>query len=245
MQIVRMTPRTAIILLFVFFAIFLGAGGVYLADRLYLEPMRQQQRMIANLKTIVEQLTRDVRLAEVVVLEQTPEKTRFKFVEVTEKNEPLGAPKVFEIAGDVAYFDTLVIKFEDAQKFFDDERLKREDATKQLCNKAIILFRRVFGEKQKPEDGFTLDAPDAAPEIYRPPAPPSGLEQQLWRDFWKLANDPALARARGIRAAHGQAVYTKLQTDKYYVLERRITGELTIRPVDLPAVMKPANPSAR
>jgi hypothetical protein len=57
----------------------------------------------------------------------------------------------------------------------------------------------------------------------------------LWRDFWALANDPRLAADRGVRAAHGLAVYTRLQLRRYYVLEQRLDGDLTIRPVDLPA----------
>ena len=213
------------------------AAGVYLAEKLYLGPLREQQRLISNLKTIVAALTRDIRIAEVSVLNQggAPLQTTFRFVEVDEKREPIGAPMVFTINGDVAYFDTLVIKFEDSFMPLEKLPLSEEVLRSHLARKAIIFFRRVFSEKQKPEDGFPLDASGNPPGPYRPGAVLTPFEQRLWKDFWDLANDPRLAASRGVRAAHGQAVYTKLQPGKYYVLEQRLAGDLTIRPVDLPA----------
>jgi hypothetical protein len=68
--------------------------------------------------------------------------------------------------------------------------------------------------------------------------PATGFEKALWNEFWQLANDPKLAKSRGVRAAHGQAVSMKLQKDKYYVLEQRVTGDMTIRPVVVPAVLR-------
>jgi hypothetical protein len=217
-----------------------GAAGVYLADRLYYAPMREQQRLIANLKTIVGQLTRDIRMAEVAVVGQTTEPltTTFKFVEVDANGEQTATPKLFTVAGDVAYFDALVIKFEEPFKPLNELPLRQEELSAPLMNKAIILFRRVFSEKQKPEDGFPLDTPGQPPEPYRGKAPPSAFEATLWSQFWELANDPKLAKEHGVRAAHGQAVYMKLQRGKYYVLEQRLTGDMTIRPLDVPAVLK-------
>jgi hypothetical protein len=143
---------------------------------------------------------------------------------------------VFTISGDVAYFDTLVIKFEDSFMPLEKLPLSDEILRSHLARKAIIFFRRVFSEKQKPEAGFPLDIPGDPPGAYRPATALSPFEQQLWRDFWVLANNPRLAAGRGVRAAHGLAVYTRLQPGKYYVLEQRLDGDLTIRPVDLPAV---------
>jgi hypothetical protein len=214
------------------------AAGVYLAEKLYLGPLREQQRLVSNLKAIVSELTRDIRVAEVSVVDQggDPLQTTFRFVEVNERREPLAPAKVFTISGDVAYFDTLVIKFEDS--FMPLERLPLSDEIlrSHLARKAIIFFRRVFSEKQKPEAGFPLDTPGDPPGAYRPGTALSPFEQELWRDFWVLANNPRLAAGRGVRAAHGLAVYTRLQPGKYYVLEQRLDGDLTIRPVDLPAV---------
>jgi len=215
------------------------AAGVYLAEKLYLGPLREQQRLVSNLKTIVAELTRDIRVAEVSVVTQggAPLQTTFKFVEVNEKREPIGGAKVFTIGGDVAYFDTLVIKFEDSFVPLDKLPLSDEILRSHLARKAIIFFRRVFSEKQKPEEGFPLDTAGEPPGPYRPGTTLSPFEQELWRDFWDLASDPRLAAGRGVRAAHGLAVYTRLQPGKYYVLEQRLAGDLTIRPVDLPAAV--------
>ena len=213
------------------------AAGVYLAEKLYLGPLREQQRLVANLKTIVAELTRDIRVAEVSVVNQggDPLQTTFRFVELDEKREPIGAPKVFTISGDVAYFDALVIKFEDSFMPLEKLPLSDEILRSHLARKAIIFFRRVFSEKQKPEAGFPLDTPGEPPGPYRPGAALTPFEQALWRDFWLLASDPRLAADRGVRAAHGLAVYTRLQPGKYYLLEQRLAGDLTIRPIDLPA----------
>ena len=213
------------------------AAGWYFAETLYFGPLREQKLLISNLKSIVEELTRDLRIAEVFVVNQggDPLRTTFRFVEVDEKRSPIGEPKLFTINGDVAYFDTLVIKFEETFTPVGRLPLSEDVLQSHLARKAIIFFRRVFSEKQKPEDGFPLDVPGNPPGPYRPGGAMTSLEQQLWREFWDLANDPRLAASRGVRAAHGQAVYTKLQSGKYYVLEKRLSGDLTIRPIDLPA----------
>ncbi len=233
------SKRLRLLLSFLLIVVAVSAG-IYLAEKLYFGPLRRQEQLVANLKQIVAALTRDIRIAEVAVLDQSadPPTTTFRFVEVDEDRERIGEPKVFTINGDVAYFDTLVIKFLDSYAPLEELPLEQEVLDAHLANKAIIFFRRVFGEKQKPEDGFPLDAPGGIPETYRPSREVTPFEQKLWDEFWLLANDPKLARTRGVRAAHGQAVYTKLQPGKYYVLEQRLVGDLTIRPMELPAVMR-------
>ena len=80
--------------------------------------------------------------------------------------------------------------------------------------------------------------PGNIPDIYGTSLRNNSFQKHLWNDFWDLATNPKLAQERGVRAAHGQAVYTKLEKGKYYVLERRLTGDLSIRPVDLPAAVR-------
>ena len=234
----RCTPKRLALAAFVLLAIGAAAGGIYLAEKLYYGPLREQQRLVANLKTIVEQLTRDFRMAEVAVVSQTPLTTTFKFVEVNAQGVPVAPPKTFTVNGAEVYFDALVIKFEEPFKPLNELPLKQQDLAAPLMHKAIIFFRRVFSDRQKPEEGFPLDAPGQAPVPYRRGAPASAFEQRLWAQFWELANDPQLAKEHGVRAAHGQAVSMKLQPGKYYVLEQRLTGDMTIRPVDVPAVLK-------
>jgi len=224
------TPKNIVIIVFVLLAIGAGAAGVYLSDQLYFKPLREQRELIRNLKSLVERLTKDERLAEVTVIEQTPQRTKIKFVEVDEQSKPIGEPRVFDVEGSEVYFDTLVIKFEEAYKPIDETLLKNPEIAQQLVNKSIILFRRIFSDKQKPEDGFPLDVQGDSPVVYAGKNPPSKAERELWANFWKMANDPELAKAHGVRAAHGQAVSMKLEKDKKYFIESRASGELTIRP---------------
>ena len=217
-----------------------GAGGVYLADQMYYKPMREQKQLVDNLKTILDRLTRDVRIAEVTVVKQTadPVKTTIRFQEVDEKENPIGTPREIEFDGSEIYFDAFVIKFEENFKPLDDERLKQKDAGVELAGKSIIIFRRIFSDKLQPEKGIVIDKDNEEPLVYAGKSTPDALERDLWRDFWKLANDPDLAKARGVRAAHGEAVYSKLEPDKVYIIEKRASGDLTIRPEKIRSVLR-------
>ena len=235
-------PKYSMLFLFSLLAIAAGAGGVFLADKLYYQPMLEQKRLVANLETIIQELTRTVRVAEVYVLEQTqnPVKTTFKFVEVNDQREPIGDAKMFTVDGDVVYFDALVMKFEQPFDAFDKLPLKETDKKElaaRMVKKSIISFRRVFGEKQKPADGFPLDTPGQVPAAYRSNLSSEKYEQELWNGFWELANNPKLARERGVYTAEGEAVYKPLHKDKYYVIEQSISGGLNIVTQDLPAAI--------
>jgi hypothetical protein len=210
------------------------AAVAYFANKYYFEPMKERQRLIENLQAIVSELVKDIRIAEVRVTDQRgdPIFTTFEFIEIDEGGKPIGSPREITISGDVAYFDTLVIKFEDAYAPGEKLPLSAEILQSHLAKKAIIIFRRVFSEKQKPKDGYPLDTPGATPDVYRADSPLTDFESMLWKDFWAIANNPKLAASRGVRAAHGQAVYTKLLPGKQYILEQRLMGDLTIRPLE-------------
>ena len=235
-----LTPKKVVIAIFVLLAIGAGAAGVYLADRLYFQPLREQRQLVANLKTIVGRLTKTVRLAEVAVLEQTenPLRTTFRFDEVDEEGERLGR-KEFTIDGDVAYFDSLVIKFDEHLQELNNLQLQQKDINDQFVKKSLILFRRVFGVKQKPEDGFPIDTPGAAPGPYKAKTPPSAFEQKLWNEFWTIANDPKLAKTYDIRAAHGEAPSIQLMKNRVYVLQQRLSSGLEIKTEMVRSVLQP------
>jgi hypothetical protein len=215
-----------------------GAGGVYLAEEFYYKPLREQKQLVANLKTVVERLTKDQRLAQIVVLEQTDERTKFKFVEVDDNNKQVGAPQVFDIEGDEVYFDTLVIEFKGDYDPHNDSPLKGAEVSKELTGHSIIFFRRIFGSKLKPENGIPIDKSGQPPDVYRSPYPLTDLEKKLWAEFWDLATDPKKAEERGIKYASGNAPFTKLKKGLIYYLEKRLTGPATIRAEKVPAVMQ-------
>lgn len=169
-------------------------------------------------------LKRTRRLAEISDIVITKQEgsdeinTTFSFTEIDLAGNPIGEKRTFTIKGDVLYIDTLVIKFEDS--FVEQGDI--------LKGSALCLFNRLFGEKQKPEDGFRIDAVGETPTPYKLDSPESSeFEKELWANFWKLAQDPQYAKKMGVRAAHGAAPSMKLQAGATYKLEMRNTGELT------------------
>ena len=142
-------------------------------------------------------------------------KTTFSFSEVDQSDKPIGEKRKFTIDGDILYVDTMVIKFE-------DNFVEQGDVLK---GTALCLFTRFFGDKQKPEDGPRIDAEGKTPQPYKLDFPDTtGFENELWDNFWKLAQDPEYAKSKGVRAAHGQAPSMMLEEGATYKLEMTNTG---------------------
>jgi len=215
-----------------------GSGGIYVADRLVFAPSREMERQLAERDTQIRALTQRAqaleaavrllrhteRRARIVVLEQAPGAdghlvTRIRFSELNSNGDPIGEPREFSVTGDEVYVDTLVIKFE-------DEFITAGDALK---GRSLLLFRRIFGDRLRPVDAHVLDREGQMPQAYAAEKAPSAFERELWAQFWTLANDPAEAKRRGVRALHGEAVSTKLRKAGVYAVTFRSTGELTIQ----------------
>mgnify|MGYP005840102525 CR=1 FL=1 len=195
--------------------------------------LEAKQREIERLATAMRLLKVDRRIAQIDVLGQSgsAEKgdlnTKFTFVEVDEQGKPLDEPRTFSVQGDVLYVDGWVLKF-------DDDLVESNDP---LRSASLFLFRRLFGEKQRPEDGFSLDPVGSEPAPYRTAgkAKMSEFERGLWGKFWQYANDAALAKKERLRAAHGDAVYMKLQPGKRYRVQLRASDGVTFKVEDSPA----------
>ncbi len=200
-------------------------------DRLE-KDLETKRHEIARLGTALKFMKVDQRLARITVLSQSGSaeagnlSTRFSFVEVDRHGKPLGDPRVFNIEGDLAYIDSWVIKF-------GDEYVEKGDS---LRAASICLFRRVFGEKQLPADGFRLDEEGRQPSVYRTGEEMSDFEKDLWSRFWDYANDPALAQEMGVRAAHGEAPSIQLRPGKSYRIELRASGGISVVPEESPKV---------
>jgi hypothetical protein len=229
--------RSALLWLLLFVGV--GSGGIYVADRLILAPGREMERKLAErdaqiralteraqaLEAAVRLLRHTERRARIVVLDQGPGAdghlvTRLRFSELDSQGNPIGEPREFSVTGDEVYVDTLVIKFE-------DEFVTAGDALK---GRSLLLFRRIFGDRLRPVDAQVLDREGQMPQAYAAEKAPSAFERELWQQFWMLANDPAEAKRRGIRALHGEAVSTKLRKAGVYAVTFRSTGELSIQP---------------
>lgn len=231
------TGRSA--LLWTVLLVGVASGSIYVADRLVLAPGREMERKLAErdeqiralreraqaLEAAVRLLRHAERRARITVLDQArgPDGhlvTRIRFSEIDPSGEALGEPREFSVTGDEVYVDALVIKFE-------DEFVIAGDALK---GRSLLLFRRIFGDRHRPVDAHVLDKEGQMPQAYAAEKAPSAFERELWAQFWTLANDPAEAKRRGVRALHGEAVSTKLRKGGGYAVTFRSTGELTIQP---------------
>lgn len=187
---------------------------------------------IAKREVQLKYLRQRRRVARVDQVVQTPEPesqggaiTSFRFQETDEAGKPLGAPQSFSIRGDIAYFEALVVKF-------DDEFVERNDLLK---GSSLLLFRRIFGEHQAPADGFPLDAVGQRPPGYEGDDAAGGaFYADLWSRFWEYSLDPEVARQAGVRAMHGEAPFVKLAPGKAYEIDLRSSEGLVIRVVDDP-----------
>jgi hypothetical protein len=188
--------------------------------------VQEKQKEIDRLDTAMRLLKVDHRVARLTVLEQITEEdsgkmiTRIEFQELDDQGQPIDAPKQFNVPGDVIYVDSWVVKFDD--KYVEEADLHRATS--------LVLFRRIFGEDQKPLDGLALDEAGGRPKAYDRGGRISDFEKKIWSDFWAVANDEAKQNELGIRAAHGEAPSIKVQKGKAYRVELRASAGLTITP---------------
>lgn len=167
----------------------------------------------------------DVRRARIEVLKQEKEgenirNTSIRFTELDSTGAILVPPREWTIVGDLLYIDSLVIKFEDEQV---------ENAAPSH-SQSLCVFRRLFGEHQNPAEGIPIDPENSIPVIYRSSTQePSPDEQEIWKKFWDISNDPERQKQFGIRAIHGEAPSQKLLPGRIYYVELRASGGLSIR----------------
>ncbi len=209
-----------------------GAGGIYLVDQAFLAPRRKLEVRIVELdkennrlKTYLKLLEYTERRAQLEVISQTKDEAgetvnKLRFTELDPQGGVIGEQRTVEILGDEIYVDTLVIKFE-------DHFVEQGDPLK---GKALLLFRRIFTNRVKPDDGYDIDRGGVAPMIYASRTAPSAFERELWTRFWEVANNEELAKRSGVKAMHGQAVYGRLLPNTVYTLLMRSTGEVILTP---------------
>jgi hypothetical protein len=238
------TPRRPFPVRFLFGSVLVvgaGAAGIYLADQLVLAPRRQMEAKVAKLesetlrlKTFLKLLEHTERRAQLEVISQTKDAAgetinKLRFTELDPQGGVVGAQRELEIKGDEVYVDTLIIKFED----------HFVEAGDPLKGKALLLFRRIFTNRVKPDDGYVLDRNGLPPDVYAGRTAPTPFERDLWARFWEVANNEQLAKQAGVKAMHGQALYGRLLPNMVYTLLMRSTGEMILPTPKAP----PAPPS--
>lgn len=181
---------------------------------------------LRKLELALRYLKIDHRVARFSAIEQTKDEATgevsslIEFVELNDEGHPIDTPRQFRIHGDIVYIDGWVVKFDD--KYVEQADLER--------GTSLLLFKRIFGSGQKPDDGFPLDEIGSAPRAYARGGKMSDFEKKIWDDFWNIANDSEKAKQLGIRAAHGGAPFMKVEKGKSYKILLRSSGDPTIVP---------------
>lgn len=192
------------------------------------EAVAQKEQEIARLDTAMRLLKVDHRVARLSVVDQEKDPangevvSRVEFVELDDRGQEVDKPREFSIKGDLVYIDSWIVKFDD--KYVEQADLHRSTS--------LVLFKRIYGEKQEPIQGFVLDEAGFAPRVYARGDRPTDFAQKIFGDFWSVANDHQKQQELGIRAAHGTADYIKVEKGKSYKVEIRSSGDVTIGPDD-------------
>ena len=174
---------------------------------------KELQTAIANLK-----MERQIGYAKVISQVEVEGKiiTKLKFVE-TDRKDMLKRvlEKEYEIEGDIIHFDALIVKF--------DEQLVMDGK-----ERSMYLWRRVYSDKMRPEDGFAIEAEGDEPKRYADISSKFNLKDKelFWEEIWKLADDPESLAEYGVSAIYGNVVYRKVQPGLVYVFKISSTGSL-------------------
>jgi hypothetical protein len=185
---------------------------------------------VKKLETALYYLKLDHRVARFTAVDQTKDETtgevftKIEFVELNDEGQPIERPRQFRIPGDTVYIDGWVVQFDD--KYVEQADLER--------GTSLLLFKRIFGSGQKPDDGFPLDEVGSAPRKYARGGKMSDFEKKIWDDFWAISNDPAKAAALGIKASHGVAPYMKVQKGTTYKIQLRASGQPSLVAEEVP-----------
>ncbi len=194
---------------------YLGRGLYYGAKTIH-ELLSENK----HLKQAITNLTNEEQIgyAKVIAQETTNEQllTTIRFVE-TARDDKLKTilEKEYTIAGDIIHFDALIVKF--GNKIVMDGKTR-----------ALYLWRRVYGEKMTPEEGFAIEQPGTEPQRYSDllKALPIKQRQMFWSNIWDLANDPDKLKEHDIEAIYGNVIYSRLRKGLIYVFKVSPTGQV-------------------
>ena len=203
------TAGVLVVLLFV-------ARGIYYGAKTIHELLAENKQ----LKEAISRLTAEDQIGYAKVLSQETKDGKLfstiKFVE-TARDDKLKKilEKEYTVEGDIVHFDALIVKFSDKMVMDGKER-------------AMYIWRRVYGEKMAPENGFLIEQPGTEPLRYNDLLKKLRLKDRelFWRNIWALANNPDMLKEYGIMAVYGNAVYTKLQKGFIYIFKISASGQV-------------------
>ena len=196
--------------------------------------LREAEQRNVQLQQFVERLTDEKRVADVIVTGRSVVNgvpmTELLFVEYTKGGRELPA-KRFTIEGDRAHIDALIIKFE-------HDFVKANDP---LRGRSIVLFHRLFSDRQKAIDGARIDEPGTIPAVYQDADPKvTAFEKELWDSFWQLTTDESLRQQKGVRVAVAQSVWGPFEADRLYTITLEASGGLNMTSEPLKGIYREA-----
>lgn len=189
--------------------------------------LAEKVQQIEKLETALHLLKTDQRLAQLNVVSLEKDESgevltsHLEFVELSPNGDPLSEPKRFSLPGDLVYVDNWIVKFEDA--YVEQADIER--------GTSLVLFRRIFSEKQQPSEGVSLDEVGMRPQAYGRGGVLTDFERKLWGEFWEFANNSKKAAEMGIRAANGEAISIQVREGMSYQLKLRSSGGLSFQPI--------------
>lgn len=190
-----------------------------------------------KLEVAVRLLKVERRLAVIDVLDQSvgadgKTYTDVEFTEIDDLQQPISQPQRFRLIGKDMYVAGWVVKFE-------DRFIEANDPDRGM---SLFAFKSIFGNEQKPIDGYPLDTPGERPSAFGTREPISDFEKQIWSDFWELAHDEGKKEALGARSLHGAAVFIENARKGWrYKISLRSTGDLDLKEQG-ESPRKPASP---
>jgi hypothetical protein len=197
-----------------------------LAVLYFFNSYRQKQVLLK----IIERLSADSRVAEVMVTDVDPQLqktyTTIKFVEYDTNLNPLPA-KYFTFSGNIIQFQSMVIRF-------DDLYVKRGDL---LRGKSAYIFMKAFVLSDHSAEVFEINKANSVPSGYKIEGPKNRFENKFWEKFWQLALEPKEARKLGIKNAQIEAPGTKFIPGMLYTIKIEHDGGLRIDAQPLPKIL--------
>jgi len=209
------------------FVAFVAIGALliifaYLSRGLYHGAMTIHELLTENkqLKQAITNLTQEEQIGYAKVVSQQFEDgrlfTTIRFVE-TARDDKLRKilQKECTVEGDIVHFDALIVKFEDEMVLDGKSR-------------ALYLWRRIYGEKMTPQQGYPIEEPGQEPERYSDMLKALPIEQRqlFWSSIWGLANDTEKLKQYGIKAIYGNVVYSRLTEGLIYVFKISLSGQV-------------------
>jgi hypothetical protein len=197
-------------------ALSIAAIGVYYGGKSIHKLLWENQ----ELKQAITNLTEESRIGYVKVIRQEVKDgelwTTLKFVETARDDEIKKIlEKEYTIQGDIIHFDALIIKFGSKMVMDGKER-------------ALYIWRRVYGEIMAPEDGFEIEEFGTEPLRYKDifSSLPYKTKMDFWENIWQLSNEPEKLKSFDIEAIYGNVTYSQLKTGRVYIFKITPTGQV-------------------